>query len=169
MATATKIKAPTIKSLLAALKKESLPKYHAALKTAIETGWFTDYKVLTKLTEDEHKELKELHGKDKDVKNSKVLPVVDLIPPTGGVLDFVEELGESASLPALAEMETAMGKKLYLRADYYQFLIKRHPKAQFFLTTEETAEHKKTGSLANAKVIMSERSTVAMVTSFSRV
>jgi len=156
MAVAEKVRPTTFKKMLKVLQGKP-NKYFRSLKTAIELGWFTDGLIQTKLTEEEQAEFKEEHGKNKDVKAANVWPVLDVMPKSVSLsLEFVPETDKC---PAMAEMATVLARKLYLQADLYLFLVKRHPKAIFYLSKEQTED------LCCTKVVLSERTAVALLLS----
>lgn len=136
--------------------KPVVGKYHRAIKTAIQTGWFTNGVLLAKLTADEVAAFKAEHAKDAQVKAADPWPVVETLPDGVTVsLDFVAAHKETDTVPALVELATATGKKVFLRTDFYLFLTRRHPKGSFYMTGK--------GSDENPMIALSERTTVGVI------
>lgn len=145
--------------------------YLRALKTQVEHGWFTDVKVLCRMTPEEHAAAKKEHGKDKAVKGVESFPIDQIMPRgVGASLNFVRSLPAHGTDPAAVEMVTATGTTVYVPTEMYRMLCARHPRSTWNLATDQPNKKSKEDPtpVAPFKVVVAEREVVAVLMSLNR-
>lgn len=157
MATATKKKAGgkkpqasnplNFKQLLGRVQKHEAAA--SLIKTAATTGWLTDETFLTRLSEKEAAELKEVYTASAEAKRAKPADLANALPPTVGPMADVPNkiTGERVKL-------TAGTRTVEVDARLFKTMQKRHPKALVYLSPEGGDDQ---------PVVFSEKTTVAVL------
>jgi hypothetical protein len=116
------------------------------VKTAVQTGWLYDEDFLTKLTDQEQNQVKEVYNKDSAFKRAKAVDLAPALPESVGYLaDDFAIVGEQAKL-------TNGEKEAFVDARLFLTMKKRHPEACVYFSLGDVSI-----------VIFSERSTVAVL------
>lgn len=131
-------------------------RYLGYLRTALETGWFTDGKILFRIKDSERLAVMEQTRYKRGFKAAKMINVSKILNQrlSGVQLRYVKTVAAKDDSPALAVMATGGGKEVVLVAMHYATVAHRYPDAAFYINADGDPE---------SPVYVSGRDTVAVL------
>lgn len=137
----------SFKALLSMVRKHLAAP--SLIKSAVQTGWLTNGMFVTKLTDDEMEQVKEVYTSEPACRRAQASNPEKALPDTVGPMVTASSHGAKTKL-------TSMWSNLTANVDTRLFLTmsRRHPKASVYLSQDGSA------------CIFSERQTVAVLPTF---
>lgn len=120
------------------------------IKTAVQTGWLTDENFLTRLTEKEHEQIREIYQANPSYRRTKLSTVESALPGTVGPMVEESDVHPAGDRIRITGKDTV----IYVDARLYLTMRKRHPRAALYLPDREDTRR---------CVYFSDRSTVAVL------